>query len=252
MGLDVRSLLNIPLRTKGQVIGVLNLVDTQPDRFSDNDLVLLEPIAAAAASAIHNAQLFDEIRHQQDIAEQRIDELSILNRITQTITTLTDPNVILQTVTEIMNSLFKVYSTTISLYNIERKDRTIVAMYDPFEKDGDTLVGKTFPLSTMNFQLIETKQITIISQPTINPLEDVNGILRKRHTVLSTVGRIHDRSRILESPILPCPESPCFWVVHSTRVHAWNFPSQSRPRTCSSSPRGCRRMAFSWQAMSCF
>jgi PAS domain S-box-containing protein len=70
IGLELRSLLSIPLRTKGEVIGVLNLGDTKLDRFTVDDLTLLEPIAAAAASAVKNARLFDEAQQAREAAEQ--------------------------------------------------------------------------------------------------------------------------------------------------------------------------------------
>lgn len=67
--LAVRSILSIPLWVKGKVIGALNLVDTAINRFSIEDLVLLEPIAAAAANAIENAHLYTVM--QQELAERK-------------------------------------------------------------------------------------------------------------------------------------------------------------------------------------
>jgi PAS domain S-box-containing protein len=59
-GLDLRSILTIPLRAKGKVIGVLQAVDTAVARFSPTDLELLEPLTASAAAAIENARLAKE------------------------------------------------------------------------------------------------------------------------------------------------------------------------------------------------
>jgi PAS domain S-box-containing protein len=66
--LAIRSILSIPLWVKGKVIGALNLVDTTVNRFSIEDLVLLEPIAAAAANAIENARLYTTM--QQELVER--------------------------------------------------------------------------------------------------------------------------------------------------------------------------------------
>jgi len=68
-GLNLRSLMTIPLRVKGEVIGVLNLADKEVGRFSQDDVSLLEPIAAVAASAIKNAQLFRETERQRKLSE---------------------------------------------------------------------------------------------------------------------------------------------------------------------------------------
>jgi len=68
IGLIVRSVLSIPLRAQGKVIGVLNLADPRVDHFTQNDLILLEPISAAAAIAIENTRLYTKT--QQEIADR--------------------------------------------------------------------------------------------------------------------------------------------------------------------------------------
>ncbi len=68
-GVNVRSMLSIPLRAQGNVIGVLNLTDSRVARFTLNDAVLLESIAGAAAIAIENARLYTAA--QQEIIERK-------------------------------------------------------------------------------------------------------------------------------------------------------------------------------------
>lgn len=64
-----RSTLTVPLRTPQKVIGVIQLMDAAPARFHPEDLKLLEPLAASAANAFHNAQLYTQA--QQEIAERQ-------------------------------------------------------------------------------------------------------------------------------------------------------------------------------------
>lgn len=68
-GLRVRSMLNLPFKIKGKVIGVLTLADEIPGRFSEDDLRLLEPLMAAAANAIENARMFEAQQQAKEIAE---------------------------------------------------------------------------------------------------------------------------------------------------------------------------------------
>lgn len=68
-GLDINSLLGVPLRTQGKVIGVLQVVDSKEGRFGTSDLLMLEPLAASAAIAIENARLFEQA--QQEIEHRR-------------------------------------------------------------------------------------------------------------------------------------------------------------------------------------
>ncbi|GAK50100.1 putative Histidine kinase [Candidatus Moduliflexus flocculans] len=67
-GIEIRSILSLPFRARGEVIGVLNLVDANAHRFTQADLRVVEPIATAAASAVENARLYQLA--QQEIAER--------------------------------------------------------------------------------------------------------------------------------------------------------------------------------------
>ncbi len=68
-GVSIKSTLCIPLRAKGKVIGVLNLIDQREGFFSKNDERMLEPIAAEAAIAIENARLYTTA--QQEISGRK-------------------------------------------------------------------------------------------------------------------------------------------------------------------------------------
>jgi PAS domain S-box-containing protein len=67
--LVLRSILTIPLHIGDRVVGVLQAVDTEVDRFDASDLALLRPLAASAAIAVENAWLYQEA--QQEIAERK-------------------------------------------------------------------------------------------------------------------------------------------------------------------------------------
>lgn len=59
-GLVLRSFVSVPLRYRQDVIGVLQVVDTQVDRFNTANLGLMESLAATAAIALENARLYSE------------------------------------------------------------------------------------------------------------------------------------------------------------------------------------------------
>jgi two-component system cell cycle sensor histidine kinase/response regulator CckA len=60
IGRDMHSVLTVPLRIKGDVIGVVQVVDMEAGRFDDTDLKLLETLAGSAAIAIENARLYEK------------------------------------------------------------------------------------------------------------------------------------------------------------------------------------------------
>lgn len=68
-GLELRSVIAVPLQVKQNVIGVVEVVDSTPGRFSPTDLRLIESLAATAATAIENARLYERAR--QEIAQRK-------------------------------------------------------------------------------------------------------------------------------------------------------------------------------------
>lgn len=73
-GLSLRSILGVPLRVKEDVIGVLQVTDTDVDRFGPADLALIEPLAVTAAIAIENARLYRELLNHAELLEERVQE----------------------------------------------------------------------------------------------------------------------------------------------------------------------------------
>jgi transcriptional regulator with GAF, ATPase, and Fis domain len=60
---------------KRTVIGVLEMVDVEADRFTETDLELAELLGSAAAAAIENARLYEQARQDVKTQERLVDEL---------------------------------------------------------------------------------------------------------------------------------------------------------------------------------
>jgi len=69
IGRDMHSVLTVPLRIKGDVIGAVQVVDMEAGRFEETDLKLLETLAGSAAIAIENARLYE--KGQKEIATRK-------------------------------------------------------------------------------------------------------------------------------------------------------------------------------------
>lgn len=75
LGRPVRSLLAVPLRSKGRVIGVLATQNKRGrDTFDEDDLRLLGLIGTQASVAIENGRLYRQVRQQLDDL-QRLEEM---------------------------------------------------------------------------------------------------------------------------------------------------------------------------------
>ncbi|MFQ6099769.1 MAG: GAF domain-containing protein [Anaerolineae bacterium] len=68
-GLTTRSVLCVPLQTKGQTIGAIEVMNKESGAFDEEDLRLLTSLAAPAATAIETAWLYD--RAQREITERK-------------------------------------------------------------------------------------------------------------------------------------------------------------------------------------
>jgi PAS domain S-box-containing protein len=70
----VRNWLGVPLVSSGQVIGLYSVDKAEPNYFQPEHARLAETLAARAASAIHNAQLFEQSQRYVAELEKRIAE----------------------------------------------------------------------------------------------------------------------------------------------------------------------------------
>ncbi len=67
LGYHTSSLVAVPMITKGQGIGVLEVLNKKSgERFDENDCDILYALAGQAAIAIMNARLYQEIREEKD------------------------------------------------------------------------------------------------------------------------------------------------------------------------------------------
>ena len=97
---SITSAASIPLRSKGEVIGVLNVNTTDPDRrFDERDLELLETVANELAVAIENARLYARVN-------RRTRQLDSLLEISKTVTSTLNLDELLRRLADEIVKLF--------------------------------------------------------------------------------------------------------------------------------------------------
>ncbi|MCP4544715.1 MAG: PAS domain S-box protein [Chloroflexi bacterium] len=87
--IEQRSILSVPLQVRDKVIGVLQILDAEPDRFQLTDQKLVESLAGIAAMAIENAHLYEEtdkLRAFNQNIVQDMDEGILIEDVTGCIT----------------------------------------------------------------------------------------------------------------------------------------------------------------------
>jgi signal transduction histidine kinase len=80
-GYQTRSLMCVPLRVKGQVIGALEVLNKRDGPFTGDDLRLVSSLGDLAAQAIENARLHDEIRRHVEDLQAAYDEVRKLDEL---------------------------------------------------------------------------------------------------------------------------------------------------------------------------
>jgi PAS domain S-box-containing protein len=91
VGTELRSILVLPLRSKDAIMGVIQVLHTETDRFVKENLTLLELLATSAAISIQNAQLYQDLRGQMHVLQEvqavlvRNEKMTALGRLAASI-----------------------------------------------------------------------------------------------------------------------------------------------------------------------
>ncbi len=120
IGVSMRSIIGVPLRSRRGVIGVIQALDERPDRFQPEVLHLVELLAIAAATAIENARLFQETR-------RRADQLAVLTQISAAINQPLELNAVVQAAVRELTRTLHISQTGLALFDSTRQHLIIAA-----------------------------------------------------------------------------------------------------------------------------
>ncbi len=107
---DVRSELAVPLITRNRMIGVIDIQAEQLNYFKQEHLHLLTLTASRIAGAIENARLYTRVARQAQT-------LQVLNEISREITSILDPDELLQKVGQLVRRIIDYQMFSIWLVN---------------------------------------------------------------------------------------------------------------------------------------
>ncbi|MFQ6607324.1 MAG: PAS domain S-box protein [Fidelibacterota bacterium] len=68
---NVNSYIGFPIKSKGKILGVMNIVTRPPDMLNREDLTILTTIGNAVGATLENAQLFEEV----NLERQKLDKI---------------------------------------------------------------------------------------------------------------------------------------------------------------------------------
>jgi GAF domain-containing protein len=73
---ETRSVMTLPLRARGEIIGVLDVQSREPEAFTEEDVSVLSSLADQVAVAISNARLFERVQQSVDAERRAMGELT--------------------------------------------------------------------------------------------------------------------------------------------------------------------------------
>jgi len=75
--IPTRSELSVPIRTGGEIVGVLDVQSPQLNAFDESDVMVMETVADQVAVAIDNARLYQQLAEHAEGLEQRVQERTV-------------------------------------------------------------------------------------------------------------------------------------------------------------------------------
>ena len=93
-----RTLLNVPLRQQGELVGLLNARRTEVRPFTPAQIKLLETFADQAVIAIENVRLFRELDERTNELGRSVGELKALGEVGQAVSSTLDLQTVLSTI----------------------------------------------------------------------------------------------------------------------------------------------------------
>ncbi|NLX09002.1 MAG: GAF domain-containing protein [Chloroflexi bacterium] len=153
-GEEPRSFLMMPLITQDETVGVISVQSYQPNAYTSDDIALLEIIAGAVATAIRNAQLYDQ-------TAERLGALNALHRIGLHLTFVQDADVAARVVVEGLLKLLRPQYA--ALYLSGRVFGQSRLWGGSFDGDGELLLTTEHPANDPHvFTLLDQLQEPVV------------------------------------------------------------------------------------------
>jgi signal transduction histidine kinase/DNA-binding response OmpR family regulator len=134
-----RSWMGVPMVIQNQVIGLITLEKFKPNSYSDEDANTAFALARHAAIAVENARLHAQAERTLHDLDQRARRLASMHRISMTLSSSLERDVILQTAARLASELFSCDHCNIFLIQPSEDTVNLVAEYPASGNAGVTI-----------------------------------------------------------------------------------------------------------------
>ncbi len=156
--LGIRSLMVIPVRSRGQLFGAISFFTAESGRYyQQTDLALAEDIARRAAIAIDNARLYQETQQAKQAAERSVNRTILLQRITAALSEALTPQQVADVV--VNQGISALEATAGSVVLLDQLGTTLKVVQAIGYPQSLIDTWATFPITAPN-QIAETVRTT--------------------------------------------------------------------------------------------
>lgn len=124
----IRSILSIPVRFKGDIIGVLRMYTSEPVKYTEEDLKFMSAITEQAAIAIINAKTFERT------VSRAKEYLRVFEEITKAVSSTLNLTEVLDLIVRKLPEVMNLKAATIRLLDPTEEKLELVAAYGLTEK----------------------------------------------------------------------------------------------------------------------
>ncbi len=105
---QTRSELAVPIKSRGQIIGVLDVESDRVDAFDESDVAVVQSLANQLGVAIENARLYES-------EQRRAEQFRVLAEVGRSITSILDVDQLLSQTVQLMSQAFGYYHVGIAM-----------------------------------------------------------------------------------------------------------------------------------------
>lgn len=176
-----KSALFISIVVSGQWLGFVNASYPEPKTFPEKEIRRLVALVNQAAVAIQNLRNVELAERRAKEAQQRSEELALINRVVSAVVSSPDLHQVLEIMATELVKVFMLDHVGIALLTEDRASLTVVA--EKSNTPGPSAVGRVIPVkgNPSSEQVIATRQSLVIQDAQNNPLlAPIHGMMRDR------------------------------------------------------------------------
>jgi signal transduction histidine kinase len=169
-GAGFRSIMNVPLFSKGRIIGGLLLRSLKPYAYTDEDVRLAEKVGDQIAGAIANAQLFAERMRAEEAAKRLSQENAAMAEIGRIISSTLEIDEVYDRFAGAVRHLIDFDRIAICIIDAEHQTGTVA--YEMGKEIPGRRLGEVFPLSQSVYEhILKTRSGVLVQTEGTSEME---------------------------------------------------------------------------------